>query len=601
MDDRKLSPSRVLYQVRHLIKNDQLVISVVAVAVGLLIGGAVVLFRHGIDFVQKLYYGAEAEHLLSALFDLPHWALFVLPLTGGVLVSLYYRFIMPGGAPLAVAQVIEAAALKDARMDLKQGIGAALGSVLSLGVGGSVGREGPAVHLGASLSAWVAEKLRFRKHLSRSLLGCGVAAAVAASFNAPIAGALFAHEVVVGHYALTAFAPVVMASVTATLVSRAVFGDYPAFIIPDIYLSSLFEGPGFVLLGVLGGLTAIGLMRGITGVEALHGKFKTPKVLRPIAGGAALGIIALAFPQVLGVGYEMTDSALKGALPLLLVIALLIAKLAATSACLGSGWGGGVFSPSLALGAVLGSAFELASQLVFPVEILSSMGVYALVGMGAVASAVLGAPISTTLIVFELTGDYGVTIAVMVAVVVATIVVHQIEGTQSFFHWQLERRGLNPRFGQEVGLLQTMRVLEVMAPPSEIGESAPLNRVREALQKARHGELFVTAADGSLRGTITLADMDEAAFDHDLDTLVIACDLCRDNPPFLQSRDPLDKALKLMLETGEEHIAVVDHAETMRLIGCVHETEALLAYNRTLFRAKAEERGERDQSSSLPF
>lgn len=579
-------------RVRRILRNDQLLLGLLAVLVGASVGWAVTGFREAISLVQSVFFGTGDERLYSHAAELPWWQILLAPMLGGLLVGLAVRHLMPGGRPQGVSHVMEAAAMKGGRMSLRAGVVAAVTSAASIGVGASVGREGPAVHLGATLGAFFAGKLHLSRNLSRSLLGCGVAAAVAASFNAPIAGALFAHEVVVGHYALSAFAPVVISSVTATAVSRAWYGSFPAFIVPEIRIDSpVLELPAFAGLGIAAALLAVAFMRSVLLAEERFQRLDMRPELRLVAGGLILGLIAIPFPQVLGVGYEVSDDALKGTLPVLLLLALLAAKLAATAASLGSGFPGGVFGPALTLGALLGASYGALMEVAFPAW-ASPPGTYALVGMGAVASAVLGAPISTTLMMFELSGSYQATMAVMMAAVISNLLTEGISGRGSLFHWQLERRGIDLRIGHEARLLKSLKVREVMrADPVTVPMGTRLTEIRQRLQAEPHGELFVTAPDGTLVGTITLAGLSEAAFDASLDDLVNAMDVARLNPPALSQSDDLETALRLMLSLHEEHVAVVDGTDTMRLLGWVHEADVLLAYNRAMVEARAEERG----------
>lgn len=587
-----VKPPQLLYRIRNLVSNDQFVLGVLAVGVGLVVGLGVVAFRLVIDAIHLLFYGGVEKHLATMAASLPWWHIVLAPTVGGVLVGLWYRFVMPGRRPQGIANIIEATATRGSRLSMRAGIAALLGSALSIGVGAPVGREGPAVHFGATLAAFVAEKLHFGRALSRTLLGCGAAAAVAASFNAPIAGALFAHEVVVGHYAMSAFAPVVVASVTATLISRWVFGDFPAFTLPDMTLTSVLEFPAFAGLGIVAGVMALVFMRTIFAGEDLAARSRIPPILRPMVAGLAIGLLAVPFPLILGVGYEATDRALNDAIAPLMLAGLVVAKTVGTGLALGFGFGGGVFSPSLTVGALVGVAYGGLATAALP-DLSSGPGAYALVGMGAMAAAVLGAPISTVLIVFELTHDTALTVAVMVAVVVATTITQQLGNTPSFFHWQLDRKGLNLKGGRDVGLLRLIRVGDVVqteAPTLPTGAS--LREVRERLAGVPFGEVFVVAPDGTLFGTITLADLQETGFDPELDLLVNAADVCRRHPPVLALGDSLEVALKRMMALGEEHLAVVEHEDTMKLAGCVHESEVLLEYNRQLLRARAEERGE---------
>jgi CIC family chloride channel protein len=573
-------------------RHDQVVLSVLAVAIGAAAGGAAVAFRDAIGGFQWLAYGFSSEKVASLAAELPWWHLLLAPTAGGLLIGLYIRYFLGGRPPQAVADVIEASALNDARMSLTVGLRAALASAASMGVGASVGREGPVVHLGASLGAWVAKRLHLGRVLARTLLGCGVAAAVAASFNAPIAGSFFALEVVIGHYALTAFAPIVIASVTGTLISRARYGDFPAFILPDDWIiASFWEFPGFALLGLVSAVAAILFNWSIMFTEDTVARLPVPAWSRPAFAGFLVGLIALFFPQVLGVGYEATDAALSDLYPLWLLLALIVAKTAATAISLGGGFTGGVFSPSLFLGAMVGGAYGMIATQAFP-ELSSGHGAYTMVGMGAVAGAVLGAPMSTILMIFEMTSDYELTIAVMLATVIASVVTQQVH-KQSFFTWQLERRGIVIRGGHQTGLMRRVKVSSVMDYRFVgVAPETPIAEVRRKLQAAPWGELFVLDEEGALCGVITYADLHEAAFDTSHDAELTADNVARSVPAVLAGGDHLEAAVQAFTLTGEPHIPVVADRESMVLRGLAHEHEVMLAYQRALDQARAEERGE---------
>ena len=588
MYSRRLRLNRVLMRLRLVIRNDQLILSILAVLVGAIAGIGVIFIREGIDFVQGIFLGGSSDKLINSLLVLPWWRILLVPTLGGLMVGLFVYYLIPGRKPCGVSKVIEASVFQGGRMNFRVGIGASIASIFSIGVGGSVGREGPAIHLGATIGAWFSEKLHLTRSLSRALLGCGSAAAVAASFNAPIAGALFAHEVIVGHFAMSAFAPIVISSVVGTIVSRIYFGDAPAFEITQQSLASLWEFPAVVGLGIAGGLVAIILMRTTMASEDLIKKLPGPHWIRPGIGGFLLGLIALAFPHVLGVGYEATDMALNAQLPLYLLISLLFMKILSTSICIGSGFGGGVFTPSLMVGAMLGGAYGIVVTSIFP-DLSSGPGAYTIVGMGAVAAAVLGAPISTTLIVFELTDDYPLTIAVMVGVVISSIIAQQFL-RKSFFNWQLERAGLDLKSGFETTLLRSIKVKSITNTEAEtVSISSSLEQLRNKLQFSETGELFVILEDGELFGTITLADLSDIAFDHNVDNLVNAGDIARINPPILDQNDDLENAKKVMQDSGEHFIAVVDNHETMKFIGVLNETDMMAAYNQALVQARHEE------------
>jgi CIC family chloride channel protein len=584
-------PRRVLVSLRRFGRNDQVVLSLLAVGIGAAGGGAAIAFRYAIDALQWLGFGYGDEQLASHALTLPWWLLLLTPSLGGLAIGLFVWRFMPGGRPQGVANVIEAAALSGGRMSLTTGLKAAAVSAASIGCGASVGREGPVVHLGAVLGSWLARRFHLGRRLTRTLLGCGVAAAVAASFNAPIAGVFFALEVVVGTYALSAFSPIVIAGVVGTLVSRMHFGDYPAFVLEQTFqIVSFWEFPAFALLGVVAAVVAVVFIRSVGVSEVLFARLPGPAWLRPAAAGLLVGALALVFPQVLGVGYEATDAALRQSYTLELLIALAVVKVAATAISLGGGFGGGVFSPSLFIGAMVGGAFGLIAASVFP-HLASDHGAYTIVGMGAVAGAVLGAPISTILMVFELTGDYQITIALMVATALASVVAKATFG-ESFFTWQLVQRGVDAGQGQEARLLAQVKVRSLLDRTyGSVGPEASLEEVRQELARAPFGELLVLDGDGAVLGVITFTDVAAVLLDRADHPELTAEKLARD-PALLTAEEDLKTAVRIFATSGEPHIPVVDSRQARRLLGLVHEHEVMAAYQRALAQARAEERGE---------
>ena len=592
LSGRDESRGRILEGMRRFLRNDQLVLLVLAIIMGAVAAYGAIGFGYLYRLVQGLSFGTFAETLYTHAQNLPAWQIIAVPTVGGLFIGLFIHFFMPGGRPRGVADVMEGITLHSGRMDIKSTMGAAVVSAASIGVGGSVGREGPVVHLGAGLSSWVSRRLGLSRTITINLLGCGAAAAISASFNAPIAGTIFALEVIIGHYALSALAPIALASVTGTIISRGHFGDFSAFVAPSHSIVSYLEFPAFALLGVVSALVAIILMRSIIFAQDMSAKMPLPRWLHPAVGGLLIGIIALAFPQVLGVGYGATDAAMKEQIALELLLALLAAKTAAVAISLGSGFAGGVFSPSLFLGAMLGGAFGIIATEAFP-HLSSGHSAYTLVGMGAVAGAVLGAPLSTILIVFELTGanNYSFIIAVMVAVVIASVITQQAFGG-SFFAWQSQRRGVNVNRGRETGFLAEVHIGDVMTTTYiSVTRDTPIAEIREKLHKAPNAQLFVLDDNGALVGTIGLSDVAEAAFDPSLDGLINAADVTRPNPPVLMRETDLEVAIKLMEDVHEEHIAVVEDTDSKQMIGVVHEVEVMLAYNNAIVRAREEEHG----------
>jgi chloride channel protein, CIC family len=412
-----------------------------SVLVGVIAAFASIGFRLAINVAQLPWLGTTSERVASAAADVPWPVLLVAPAIGGLLVGWVLHFVpnRRGGGP---ADVIEAELLDPHRMSLRRSLIGALASAITLGSGGSAGREGPVVHLGGAVASWLARRLRMPQAGGRVLLGAGVASAIAASFNAPIAGALFAMEVVLRRVSAEALPPIVIASSIGAITGQMAFGAYPAFILPAPSIASYWEFPAFALLGLVAAAAAALFQLAVISADWVFGRIALPPSLKPALGGLAVGSIGVFFPEVFGVGYETVEVALQGGLDLGLLLALAVLKTLATAITLGSRLAGGIFSPSLYVGAVVGGAFGLVAGLAFP-EYASDSTVYTMLGMGAVAGAVLGAPISTTVMVFELTGGYAMSVALLLTVSLATALARASIGP-SYFHWQLAARGVFP-------------------------------------------------------------------------------------------------------------------------------------------------------------
>ena len=554
-----------------------------AVVVGALVGLAAVVFLELIAWTQWLALGTREELLISGLNQDHWWRRMAAPVVGGLIIGGLMLVFYPNlPRPPGVAYVIAASALRRGTMSFRDGIKAATLNGISLGFGASVGREGPMVHWGATIGAWGARALGLDPRVRRTLLACGVSAAVAASFNAPLAGVFFALEVVVGHYAFSVFAPCVLAALTATLVGRAVRGDDPAFVMPEIVIAGPIDFPLFGALGGVSGLMAVLFIFMSFRIVRVAEQLRLPWWCRPAIAGLIVGLIAIQLPQVLGIGYEATQLALAGQYGLLLLVAILVGKIICATACQGLGFGGGVFSPSLLIGAALGAVF---GQLVgwLPWE-TSGSSAYAIVGMGAVAAAVLGAPISTVLMVFELTGSYPMAVGSMVAVVFAVGLSRTLTG-HSFFTRQLQSMGHDIRDGKDISLLRNTQVSEVLdEEPDTVAPDLPAPATLEAVIASRWGRVFVIGEGGRLEGFITL-ETSRSAFD---DPDKTAADLASPALSVTSACD-LTTAMKRFVEKGEAHVPVIEDETSQRLIGVIHDFDVSYAYHRAMLVAEGQE------------
>lgn len=443
----------------------------IALAIGVAAGFVALFFRKGIFALQGLLYQTDNPMMIhSHAATLPWWLLVIIPVGGGLVVGIILHWFTPDGRLRSVADVIEGAALHDGRVETKAGFASGLASLITLSSGGSSGREGPVVHLAGVMASWVSGRINADGITGRDLLGCAVAAAVSASFNAPIAGALFALEVVLRHFAVHAFAPIVIASVAGTVINRLEFGGLTEFVLKTPgQLKFYVELPAFLILGLVSGLIAVVLMRSIFFADDFGNHFQKklgmPRWVRPGIAGLLLGLIAIPFPHIIGVGYETTLLALSGKMAVATAIIFTAVKVVAVAITIAGRMGGGVFSPSLMIGAISGLAFGLIATSVLP-DVSGTATLYAFAGMGAVTAAVLGAPISTTLIVFELTGDWQIGIAVMVSVSMSTALASRLVD-RSYFLTMIERRGIHLAAGPQAYLLAMFKAGSVMRKPDD--------------------------------------------------------------------------------------------------------------------------------------
>ncbi|MES0824714.1 chloride channel protein [Ruegeria sp. SCP11] len=520
----------------------------IALAIGIAAGFMALGFRKAISALQAYVYDTDDILLLHSHAEkLPWFLILITPIIGGLVVGIILHKFTDDGRVRSVADVIEGAALTNGRVEGKAGIASFFASLITLSTGGSSGREGPVVHMAGVISTWVSERIHADGITGRDLLGCAVAAAVSASFNSPIAGALFALEVVLRHFAVHAFAPIVIASVAGTVINRLEYGDVTEFVLETPgSLQFYVELPAFLILGLICGLVSLLLMRSIFFAEDIgshiQNRLSLPRWLRPAVSGAMLGLLAIWFPHIIGVGYETTTRALAGDLTLTVAILFAVIKTVALAITMGGRMGGGVFSPSLMIGALTGLAFGLIATGLLP-DVSGTHTLYAFAGMGAVAAAVLGAPISTTMIVFELTGDWQIGIAVMVSVSMSTALSSRLVD-RSFFLTQLERRNVHLAAGPQAYLLAMLRAGAVMRP---IGDARSITR-EQANELIEQG--LCVQASATLEAAMPYFDHDE-----------IPC----------------------------IPVVVIDGEGNENPVGALYHIDALKAYNRALAATAAEE------------
>jgi CIC family chloride channel protein len=530
--------------------NEHTIMAVLAVVVGLAAGFGAVGFRYLINFFQTLAYGGEND-LLELVINLPWYYRVAVPAIGGLIVGPLVYFFAREAKGHGVPEVMEAVALKGGVIRKRVVVVKSLASAISISTGGSVGREGPIVQIGSAIGSVLGQYMKVSADRMRTLVGCGAAAGIAATFNAPIAGSMFALEVILGEFGLATFSPIVISSVVATAVSRAFLGDIPAFIVPAYELVSAWELPMYLVLGIFCAVVGVTFTKTLYRIEDLFDGIKFPEYLKGIVGGLILGMASLVFPQILGVGYGAIDMALMQKMAWWLLLVLVVVKILATSVTIGSGGSGGIFAPSLFLGAMAGGFFGAVVHQLFP-NITASPGAYSIVGMGAVVSATTHGPLAAILILFEMTGDYKIILPLMLACIIATIASGQFL-RDSIYTLKLARRGVDIKEGKEVNVLKSLFVKDVMNSNVEtMPEALTLGIMTQRISKSKFNSFPVLDDQNQLIGILSFKDYSKAIFDENLKDLVVAKDLA--------STDLVTVSLDDNLWTALEKISSKDFA-----------------------------------------
>lgn len=566
----------------------------VAIACGLAGAGGAVVFRLMIRLAQAVFWGgsdgiaqlldegwlAETSDPLVIASSLEwYWRLLV-PALGGVVVGPLIYFFAREAKGHGVPEVILAVAQRGGVIRGRVVAIKALASAISIGSGGSVGREGPIVQIASALCSSIGQFLKVPASQLRVIVACGAAAGIAATFNAPIAGALFASEVVIGNFALAQLSPIVISSVVATVGSRFFLGNHPAFKVHGYALVSPLELIPYMLVGVVAGFVALAFMRTLYASEDLFDRIPIPEYSKAAVGGLMVGAIGIALPNVFGVGYSTITQALTDQLPMTLLGMLLVAKILATAITIGSGGSGGIFAPSLFLGATTGGFLGSILHQWFP-EATATSGAYALVTMGAVVAAATHAPITAIIMIFELTQTINIIPPLMAACVVSTLVTSRIE-RNSIYTEKLVRRGIDIYEEEERNVLKNIFVHDIIdTEPEVLPAGANFRTVVERILSSESREFFVVNERDELLGVIYLRELTRMLVEQEvLQTLVIAEDLLESNHPTINEDDNLDVAMQVFSGGFAEQIAVVDPENPKKLVGSIHKKDVLQTYNR---------------------
>ncbi|MFH1523621.1 MAG: chloride channel protein [Chloroflexota bacterium] len=574
----------------HFQPSETVILMVTAIVVGAGTGLGAVLFIKLIAIVQKAFFGTGATLLHSTGF----WLLILAPLVGGLIAGPVIFYFAKEAKGHGVPEVMQAIALRGGRIRPRVVVAKVIASALCIGSGGSAGREGPIVQVGAALGSTLGQWLHLSEARLRNLVACGAAAGIAATFNAPIAGVVFAMEIILGELHLGDLGNVVISAVTASTLARIFLGDHPAFVIPDYSVKTPWEIFLYAFLGILAALVAVGFIRMLYWFEDHFDDWHFPDALKPAIGGLLLGGLAVlgaivtqqphglsstgGLPAIFGAGFSTIEGALTGTLPIGLLLALVILKPLATSFTLGSGNSGGVFAPALFTGAALGGAFGKVVEYFAP-GATAGPGAFAIVGMAAVFAGAAHAPFTAILIVFEMTNDYRLILPLMAGVIVSLILSQKLHH-ESIYTLKLVRRGIRLHQGRDLDVMETVRVEEVMMrKPVTVPVDLPITLLAdEFLRTGRHG-FPVLDADGNLFGMVSLEDYRRATHGRPTvaDQLRVA-DIATRAVVSVFPNETVGVALRRMVPHDLSRLPVVARDDVRHLIGVVRRNDIVTAY-----------------------
>ncbi|MCX4360168.1 chloride channel protein [Mucispirillum schaedleri] len=559
-------------------KYEDVVIIAVAVAIGMAAGVGNIIFRTLIHFLQKNLYSVESEVMLYNLQDTAKWKLILIPALGGLAVGLITTLFKSNVH--SVADVIKSISLHRTLSPVTAVL-KTITSAITLGTGGSAGREGPIVMIGASLGSAVGQFFKFSHTRISSATACGAAGGIAATFNAPMGGAMFAAEVLLGKYGVRTFSPLIISAVTATVISRAYFGDEITIQSPDYVLKSAAELPLYAIMGIFIALISVFFIRFFYKVSDAFAFLPLPKWLKPAIGGLLMGILGAFCINIMGVGYGTIIEILQNKIPWYILIVFVFLKIVATSLTLGSGGSGGQLVPSLFIGAAAGGFFGGLMQYIFP-SIAGNPETYALVGMGAMLAAVIRAPITSILILFEITQSYHIVLPVMITCIIANMISASIE-KDSIFTWTLTRAGFNINHGIDKSILESVKVKDIMLTDIiAFNDNTSILDIKKSIEKKPHAYFPVVNDEGYLTGVISLNDLKEEIFSgKNLETTLAKDFGARRNIITVSPEETLEQAMRDfgIKEVGDLPVVEIEE-KGMKLVGLLRRSDIIIAYNK---------------------
>ncbi|EAT16236.1 chloride channel protein [Desulfuromonas acetoxidans] len=559
----------------------------IAATIGVVTGTLAVAFRYLLLETTALFWG-ESYDLVAATAAMPWYLVVAIPVAGGLILGPILERFAPEARGAGVPEVIESVVTREGNIRHRTTLFKMFCTTLSLGCGASVGREGPVVHIGSSVGSSLAQLMKLSPEWKRVFLACGAAAGIAATFNAPMAGMLFAAEIILVDFQINYLSQIAVSAVTATVVSHRFLGSFPTFDVPAFQLLSYWEIPLYLILGVLAGFLAIVFIQLINRVEDSCNLMKLPLWSRPALGGVLVGGLALLSPYVLGVGYQAINEVLTADLVPAVMVAILLAKLAATAISVGVGFSGGIFAPSLVLGGLLGGLFGCLAQAFAP-HLVAEFPVYALVGMAAMVSGTTLAPITAIFTIFELTYNFEIILPLMTSCIASLVIVQSFYGL-SIYETRLVRRGVKIVRGRDINLLRSLLVADYMEQDFEqIDERMPLGQLVALAQESSYPHFVVVNDEGRMVGMVSMRDLKACLSEMgELCELVVASEIMTHKVITITAQQNLEAAFELFEKKPISTLPVVSTRDGQHVVGVLKKTTLIHAYNQNILKIGVE-------------
>ncbi|WP_435163005.1 chloride channel protein [Paenibacillus glycanilyticus] len=534
--------------------SEQVMMMIYAAIIGLGGGYGAIGFRKLIELLTHLFYGRAQ----NALQFYEHGArTLIMPAAGGLLVGLLVYYFAREAKGHGVPEVMFAVAEKKGIIRPRIVIAKALASAMTIGSGGSAGREGPIVQIGSAGGSVLGQILCLKERNMKILVACGAAAGVAGTFNAPLGGLLFASEIILGSFSLTQMSFIAISSVLSTAIGRLYMGNVPSFPIPHYEVNTISTLGLFILLGVFGGFVSLIYLKSLLFFEVQWERLeRIPEWVKPALGGLAVGLVGYIYPQVLGVGYPTVESALGSHLGLGILIVLMLAKLLATTTTIASGGSGGVFAPGLYIGAMLGAAFGIVCQLIFP-ELHVNVGAFAVAGMASIFAGTAHAPITAMVMLFEMTGNYEIILPLILCTVVSSVFTSKIN-RESIYTMKLMKRGFDLIKRRSPDKLNAIRVAEAIHPELiTLRFDTSISQAKRLFQDSHDHLAYVRNENDGIVGAVS-RDSLLVLRDSNLDDKTIK-EILYNSPLAISSNKSIGEASSLLREAFVNYLLVIDN------------------------------------------